>query len=255
MERTRSRRLSAASGWLHDELKWPHSATLLATTGQIGLRKGQDVLVAAAATIVREWPETHFVLVGERSSTKAEGIAFEQAIVDRFTEQGLADRRHRLGTRNNVSSLLAEITRLAHPAHQEPFGRVLLEAAASGVPVVATNVGGTSEIVIDGETGQQIPPRDPQTLALTVNELLAEEETRHRMRLAARDRAVREFDIARAARGWPIGGWPINGSAYSVSFLRFSAGRSRGRGTRTTAPRRSPIPSTSASRTITISSS
>lgn len=190
----------AATGWLHDELKLPRSAKLLAVIGQIGLRKGQDVLATAAPTIVREHSDVHFVLVGERSSTKEESIAFERAIVDRFAEQGLADRLHRLGTRDDVPSLLAEITLLVHPAHQEPFGRVLLEAAACGVPVVATNVGGTSEIVVDGETGRLVPPRDSSALALVINELLADEEVRHRMSLAARARAVREFDIARAAR-------------------------------------------------------
>ena len=190
----------AATGWLHDELKLPRSAKLLATIGQIGLRKGQDVLAAAAPAIVREQPDVYFVLVGERSSTKAESLAFERAIVDRIAEHGLADRLHRLGTRDDVQSLLAEITLLVHPAHQEPFGRVLLEAAACGVPVVATNVGGTSEIVVDGETGRLVPPRDSQALALAVCELLADEKSRHRMSLAARDRAVREFDIAHAAR-------------------------------------------------------
>ena len=190
----------AATGWLHDELKLPRSAKLLATIGQIGLRKGQNVLADAAPAIVCEQPNVYFVLVGERSSKKEESIAFERAIVDRFAEQGLADRLHRLGTRDDVQSLLAEITLLVHPAHQEPFGRVLLEAAACGVPVVATNVGGTSEIVVDGETGRLVPPRDSQALALAVNELLVDEETRRRMSLAARDRAVREFDIAHAAQ-------------------------------------------------------
>lgn len=190
----------AATGWLHDELKLPHSAKLLATIGQIGLRKGQDVLAAAAPAIVREQPEAHFVLVGERSSTKAESLAFERAVLDRFAEQGLADRLHRLGTRSDVPDLLTEIELLIHPAHQEPYGRVLLEAAACGVPVVATSVGGTSEIVVDGETGRLVPPGDSSALARAVSGLLADEEARRRMSLAARDRAVREFDIARAAR-------------------------------------------------------
>ncbi len=189
-----------ATGWLHAELKLPRSAKLLATIGQIGLRKGQDVLAAAAPAIVREHSDVHFILVGERSSTKAESIAFERALVERFAEQGLADRLHRLGTRDDVPSLLAEVALLVHPAHQEPFGRVLLEAAACGVPVVATNVGGTAEIVADGQTGRLVPPRDAAALSLAVSALLADDQTRHRMSLAARDRAVREFDIARAAR-------------------------------------------------------
>lgn len=189
-----------ATGWLHDELKLPRSVKLLATIGQIGLRKGQDVLAAAAPVIVRKHSDVHFVLVGERTSTKSESIVFERAIIDRFAEQGLAGRLHRLGSRDDVPSLLTEITLLVHPAHQEPFGRVLLEAAACGVPVVATNVGGTSEIVVDGETGRLVPPRDPHALALAVNELLADETARHRTSLAARSRAVREFDISRAAQ-------------------------------------------------------
>ena len=189
----------AATGWLHDELNLPRSAKLLVTIGQIGLRKGQDVLAAAAPAIVREQPDAHFVLVGERSSTKEESIAFERAIIDRFAQLDLADRLHRLGTRHDVPNLLTEITLLVHPAHQEPFGRVLLEAAACGVPVVATNVGGTSEIVVDGETGRLVPARDSSMLALAVNEVLADEQTRHRMSVAARVRAVREFDIAQAA--------------------------------------------------------
>lgn len=190
----------AATGWLHDELKLPRSMKLLATIGQIGLRKGQDVLARAAPAIMREQPDAYFILIGERSSMKEESIAFERAVIDRFAEQGLADRLHRLGTRSDVPDLLAEIELLIHPAHQEPYGRVLLEAAACGVPVVATNVGGTSEIVVDGETGRLVPPGDSSALARVVSELLADEEARRRMSLAARDRAVCEFDIARAAQ-------------------------------------------------------
>lgn len=188
-----------ATGALHDELKLPRSAKLLVTIGQIGLRKGLDVLAAAAGEIVRRVPDAHFVLIGERSSTKDESIAFEQAIIAQFAVQGLADRLHRLGHRDDVPRLLAEADLLVHPANQEPFGRVLLEAGACGLPVVATNVGGTAEIVVDGETGRIVPPRDPHSLALAVGELLRADEARQRMRFAARDRAVREFDVDRAA--------------------------------------------------------
>ena len=188
-----------ASGWLHRELQLPDSAILVATIGQIGLRKGQDVLAAAAPEIVRNVPDIHFLLIGERSSTKAESIEFEQAIERRFAEHNLASRLHRLGYRDDIPHVLAEIDLIVHPAHQEPFGRVLLEAAACGVPVVATHVGGTSEIVVDGLTGCLVPPRDPESLAAAVIGLLLSHDQRRSMSHATRARAVSEFDVARSA--------------------------------------------------------
>ena len=189
-----------ASGWLHRELQLPDSAILVATIGQIGLRKGQDVLAAAAPEIVRNVPDVHFLLIGERSSTKAESIEFEQAIERRFAEQDLSSRLHRLGYCDDVPHVLAEINLIVHPAHQEPFGRVLLEAAACGVPVVATNVGGTSEIVVDGVTGRLVRPRDPESLAAAVIGLLTNHDQRQSMSHAARARALSEFDVARSAK-------------------------------------------------------
>jgi glycosyltransferase involved in cell wall biosynthesis len=188
------------TGWLCDELGLPRSAKLLATIGQIGLRKGQDILAAAAPEIARYIPESHFLLIGERSSQKAESVEFEQSISRRFAEHRLASRLHRLGVRDDVARLLNEVNLVVHPANQEPFGRVLLEAAACGVPVVATNVGGTAEIVDDGVTGRLVSPRDSISLATAARELLGDDEAHRRMQIAARDRAIREFDIADASR-------------------------------------------------------
>lgn len=187
-------------GWLRQELRLPDSAVMLATIGQIGLRKGQDVLAEAAPAIVRAIPEAHFLVLGTRSSTKAESIEFEQAIHQRFAGQGLTPHLHCLGYRDDVAALLTEIDLLVHPANQEPYGRVLLEAAASGVPVVATDVGGTSEIVLNSVTGQLVPPRDPNALATSVTRLLLDRRLMQSMSLAARERAVSEFEISGSAR-------------------------------------------------------
>lgn len=187
-------------GGLHSELGLSADAILVATIGQIGLRKGQDTLAAAAPEIVRAIPNVHFLLVGERSSTKAESIAFEQAISNQFARQGIASRLHQLGYRDDIASLLNEIHLIVHPANQEPFGRVLLEGAASGLAVVATAVGGTPEIVIEGVTGRLVPPRAPQLLAYAVAEVLRDADRRTAMGAAARHRAVEAFSIDRAAR-------------------------------------------------------
>jgi glycosyltransferase involved in cell wall biosynthesis len=175
------------------------SVKLIATIGQIGLRKGQDVLASAASDVVARVPGAHFILIGERTSKKQESIDFEQAIDTKFALAGLSDHLHVLGYRVDVPELLNEVDLLVHPANQEPFGRVLLEATASGVPIVATDVGGTSEIVIHEETGLLVPFRDASALANAIVEILNDDAKSQSFRAAARDRALREFSIAIAA--------------------------------------------------------
>lgn len=175
-------------------------AKIIVTIGQIGLRKGQDVLAAAAPQIVSQVPNAHFVLIGERTSQKQESIEFQRAIESTFRENGLQDHFHALGYRNDVAELLSEADLLIHPANQEPFGRVLLEASACGIPIVATNVGGTSEIILDGVTGGLVPPRNPQALADAAVEVLTNDSLAKALGPHARERAIQEFPVSLAAQ-------------------------------------------------------
>ena len=189
-----------ARGDLKAELGVDDDAFLIATIGQIGLRKGQDVLAQGAAEIADELPDVHFVLVGERHSSKQESIEFEQDVMRTFAEAGLGSRLHLLGWRDDVETLMTECDLLVHPAHQEPLGRALLEAAASGLPIIATDVGGTGEILSDGESARLIPPANPAALAQAIRELHADHEQRETFAEAARQRVEVLFPISRAAR-------------------------------------------------------
>jgi len=171
----------------------------IACIGQIGLRKGLDILAEAASSIVRQVPAAHFLLVGERTSQKEESILFEKSIRQRFDDEGISSHVHWLGHREDVERILLKVDLLVHPANQEPFGRVLLEASAAGLPIVATDVGGTSEIVINGQTGILVAPRDPQALANAVVSLLSDPSTARKMGDAARQRTSREFAIGTSA--------------------------------------------------------
>ncbi|NNJ28123.1 glycosyltransferase family 4 protein [Alienimonas chondri] len=190
--------VSAANrkGSVRNELHLPADAPLLLTIGQIGLRKGWDVLAEAAAGIASN-PPPHFVMVGERWSTKAESVRFEEDVFA-LLERSAPGRVHRLGTRSDVPRLMAAADLLVHPARQEPFGRVLLEAAAAGLPIVATEVGGTREML--GDAFAAVPPGDAAALATTVTQLLASENERTRLAAAGR-RRIERFTVERSAAG------------------------------------------------------
>ena len=79
-------------------------------------------------------------------------------------------------------------------------GGVLLEASAAGVPIVATDVGGTPEIVLDGVTGHLVPPKDPIALTEAVIKSLTDKTESQHFREAARERATHEFSINVAAQ-------------------------------------------------------
>jgi N-acetyl-alpha-D-glucosaminyl L-malate synthase BshA len=98
-----------------------------------------------------------------------------------------------LGEQLQMGPLLAQADLFLLPSEQESFGLAALEALASGVPVVATNVGGLSEVVRHGETGLLVPAADPPALAAAVLKLLADEPRRAAMGRAARADALARF--------------------------------------------------------------
>jgi glycosyltransferase involved in cell wall biosynthesis len=192
LERFRPR---ASSGFLHDELQLPREARLIAAIGQLGLRKGQEVFVQAAEMIAQQWPNSHFLLLGERCSSKNESQEFEAGLYA-AANGPLTNRLHFLGFRPQMELLLSELTILVHPARQEPLGRVLLEAGAVGVPIIATNVGGTAEIFPpESEAAVLIPPNDPEAIATTMEQLLQDDENRSSLGKAARQRIEKAFNI------------------------------------------------------------
>ncbi len=191
----------AATGYLHREFGIPREAPIIGTIGQVGLRKGQDTLFFAAALGTLKSPLPHYLIVGERNSDKAESVEFERHLHTIATEQ-LPGRIHFLGRRTDVPSLLHELTLLVHPARQEPLGRVLLEAAASGVPIVATDVGGTAEILPpDANAARLVPAGDPTALAAAMRALLDNAPLRQTLATNARRRIEARFSIDLALAG------------------------------------------------------
>jgi glycosyltransferase involved in cell wall biosynthesis len=192
----------APSGYLHRELGIPPDSPLVGSVGQISLRKGQDVLVATAARLAERLPRVHYLVVGERHSQKDESRWFERALRAAADARPLAGRFHLLGYRHDVAELLGELTLLVHTARQEPLGRVLLESAAAGLPVIASDVGGTREVFPPGSgSARLVPAEDIGAVAAAILELLHNADLRSQMGAAARRRAEQAFDARRATAG------------------------------------------------------
>jgi glycosyltransferase involved in cell wall biosynthesis len=203
LETFRPRRDTEPTSTLRREYGIPDDAPLVGVVGQIILRKGQDVALAAAAEVLERHPDVHVVVVGARHSEKSETVDFERQLHAIAAAAGVAERVQFVGTRDDMPEVFREFAVLLHAARQEPLGRVLLEAAATAVPVVATDVGGTREIFPRGEGDGAIliPSDDPHGAAVALDKLLADGDFRRRVGAAGRNRVKPTFSAAQSAAG------------------------------------------------------
>jgi glycosyltransferase involved in cell wall biosynthesis len=163
----------------------PPGSQVLLTIGRLDRQKGLRDLIEAAALVVAKHPDAHFLLVGEGP----ERAALERAI----REKELVARVHFAGWRADVPELLAASCALALSSHWEGLPNVILEAMAAGRPVAATQVEGTTELVIAGRTGLIVSRQSPQSLAVALESLLADPTRAAAMGQAGRERVAAEF--------------------------------------------------------------
>lgn len=178
--------------------KLPTDAIVLLNVGQICLRKGQKDLADAVVQLLPDYPQLHLALAGNRHSTKAESVQYERSILEAFTQRSLRSHLHLLGYQPEVSKVMNASDVLVHAAKQEPLGRVLLEAASGELPIIATDVGGTSEILTDGEHARLVSP-STQALAAAIREFLDHQDEAKNRASAARSRILQTFDVSNAA--------------------------------------------------------
>lgn len=177
----------------------PQDAFLLLNVGQICLRKGQLDLAHAVIRLLPEFPNVHVVHLGERYSAKSESVAYANQFRDVFANAGYSDHLHLAGYSSEVPDWMKTADLLVHTARQEPFGRVLLEAAAFGLPILATNVGGTSEMLRDEIEAALIPPSDIQAIQQTICRLIANPRLRQTLATNAKRRILDRFSISQSA--------------------------------------------------------
>ncbi len=161
---------------------------IIGFVGALNPVKRLDVLIRAAGLLWSDEVDFRLEVVGDGPERQAS----ERLVRDLGIEAEVAF----LGAMADPELAMLDFTLLAVPSDSESFSLVALEAAAMGVPVVASRVGGLPEVVKHDKTGLLVPPADPPALKRAIAELLADPGRRDAMRSAAKDWA-REFTVAR----------------------------------------------------------
>ena len=144
---------------------------LVSCVARLEPSKGHRFLLAALAILVSRSPRSRIrlALIG--------GGPEEQRIRELAVELGIADRLMLLGIRDDVAEILSASDLFVLPSLNEGLSQALLEAMALCVPVVATNVGGTPDVVQPGRTGWRVMPGEPRALADAIQQALAKPDT------------------------------------------------------------------------------
>jgi glycosyltransferase involved in cell wall biosynthesis len=169
---------------------------LLAVIGYISSLKGQEVVIQGMPSILTHFPNARLLLVGQ--PIDADGKAYLGKLKELTHSLGLEEQVIFTGFRNDVLLIMASIDCLIHaPVLPEAFGRVLLEASALETPIVVSDIGGISEIVLDGETGILVKPGQSNEIAEAVCKLLSDRDLCTRLGQAAGNRVRTDFTITR----------------------------------------------------------
>src|SRR5438477_7680591 len=151
--------------------------------------KGHPWLIAAAPTVVKEFPNTRFVFAGDgdcRSSFEGQVAAL-----------GMERNFIFLGRRADIPELLASCDVALLPSRAEGLPNAVLEYMAAGLPVIVSNVGGNAELVKDGVTGLLVPAEDSSALSAALLKLLSEPALARRLAQAGHEFTVRNFSFER----------------------------------------------------------
>ena len=169
--------------------------THLIFVGRLAAVKGVPVLLDAVAAVRKEHPDVALTLVGDGPE--------RGWIETRAAELGIADAVRITGylSQDRVASELAQAGLFVLPSFAEGVPVVLMEAMATGLPVIATRIAGIPELVEDGVSGRLVPPGDADALAAAIGELLSDPGRADAMGEAGRSRVVSDFDqVSEAAK-------------------------------------------------------
>jgi len=171
----------------------PAGVPVAGIVGHLQEWKGQHIVIEAIGQARVRFPELHCLIVG---GVHRRGGEYAARLRTRIADLGLERNVILTGERTDVPACLDAMDIVLHSSiTPEPFGRVMIEGMALGRPVIAPREGGPLAIVVDGQTGLLVPPRDADGMARGLVQLLADPGGRAAMGRAARARVEEVFDI------------------------------------------------------------
>jgi glycosyltransferase involved in cell wall biosynthesis len=181
-----------------EELKTSQDAIVLIQVSRIEACKGHDLHIEALGRLKDDARWVCWMVGGAQ---RPEELAMEARLKERVQELGIAQRVRFLGQRSDVSRLLAAADIYCQPnTAPEGFGLAFVEACLARLPLVSTAMGGPLEI-IDHSSGMLVPPNDSAALAASIEQLIADDELRHRLGDGASQRIWSLCDPSRQVQG------------------------------------------------------
>lgn len=178
-------------GRVRHALGLPEHACLIVVVGTLKEQKGHRYLIEAAPSIIATNPKVHLLFVGDGP--------LREALQAQVAAAGLEAHILFLGNRNDVPTLLAASDYFVLPSLWEGLPMALIEAMASGLPIVATEVSGTKQVMMHGETGLLIPPGDSTDLRDALMYLLSQPDRARAMGRAAQRHVAAAFGARKQA--------------------------------------------------------
>lgn len=181
---------AARASYLHSLLGIPPQTPLVGFVGRLSPEKGPDVFLNIASIVHKQLKNCHFVLVGEGLMRKK--------LEEDIHNLGLSGFVHLAGLQSDMPKIYASIDVLASTSHSEAMPLAIIEAMASGLAVVSTNVGGIVDIVEAGGTGLLNKVGDLNGLATNIVTLMSDASIRAAMGKAARKRVKEKFELSQS---------------------------------------------------------
>ncbi|MEK6732937.1 MAG: GT4 family glycosyltransferase PelF [Candidatus Omnitrophota bacterium] len=163
--------------------------------GRVTPIKGHGFFLQAIARVVRLFPKVKVVIVGDAPKDKPEYIEKLKALAKQLEIEKFVEF---LGAQYDIPKIMSGLDLLVLPSiGQEAFGRVIIEAGASGVPVIATRIGGATEIIEDGQTGILVRPGDILEMVNSIIKALKDRDLSRSMAVEARKKVEREYSLTK----------------------------------------------------------
>jgi glycosyltransferase involved in cell wall biosynthesis len=165
----------------------PADVPIIAAAGRLSPEKGFAIFIAAAKIVLQKFPDCHFIIFGEGKE--------RDQLTRSIQTQSLAEKVFMAGHTDRLDELMPGCDLFVNSSYTEGLPNVLLEAAACGLPLIGTNVGGTPEIIQHGKTGVLVPAGDANSLAEAMATILMDPRLALKIGSAGRAHVQRSYSF------------------------------------------------------------